>query len=252
MDSIVSARLKFLIALFLFAASTLGAVQPGDVIINEVYFGAPREAEKDSLQVVELLVVTDGSNLNGLQVSDRPRWNVPDKGQCTLQDSGLGFLSAVGSGTLLVIYNGSGTDDTNAVDHLLIFYAQSSLFCNLAPTGEPFSFAKAGDGMHLLHLGKQVDFVKYRVTSAPSPGQADPGKLNWENGAKGHINIGNLGDNVGFRFLGNKPELNDYLATWMPYSEQYKTANNLGQPNGGVNTEWVKALRTDSERARKD
>lgn len=236
--------MKLLAGLFLvIGSSLLRAVQPGDVIINELYFHPTKGAGKDHIQAVELLVVADKPNLNGLQVSDRPLWNVPKNGQCTVQDLGAGFLDAVPSGTLIVIYNGKGTDDTDVSDFTLSFYAQSSLYCNVAPEGRAFGFRNVGHSLHLLHFNKQVDFVKYRADDATHHAPSEPGKLSWENGAQGHVPIGKIGENVGIRFLGNKPDLNDFLAAWMPYAEDVKTANNLGEPNGGRNTEWVKALR---------
>ncbi|MBA4149246.1 MAG: hypothetical protein H0X66_14120 [Verrucomicrobia bacterium] len=250
MEIIYSAKLKYLAGLFLWVGIfALRAANPGDVIINEIYFDAKKGLGKSHFEAVELLVVADKLNLNGLQVSDRPIWNVPKNDQCTLQDLGHGFLSAVPSGTLIVIYDGNGTDDTNANDFTLSFYARSSLYCNVAPTGNAFSFRKPGKSLHLLYLNGQVDFLKYRASNATHNGPADPGKLGWENGVKGYIDVGMIGENVGFRFLGNKADLNDFPAAWMAYSEDYKKDNNLGKPNGGVNTVWIEALRAKASQA---
>ncbi len=228
---------------FLMSLSTLRAFQPGDVIFNEVHFDSNKPADKGILSAVELLVVADKADLNGLQVTDRPFWNVPKNDQCTLQDLGRGFLGTVRSGTLIVIYNGKGQDDTDGEDFVMTFYARSSLFCNVAPTKSAFDLAPVGRGIHLLHLGAQVDFVKYRASNAEHFAPAHPGKLKWEKGADGHIAIGKIGENMGVRFYGDKPDLNDFPIAWFPYSETHKKDNNLGLPNGRANTRWINALR---------
>lgn len=243
------AKLKYLVGILaLVGVPNLYAVQPYDVIINELYFPPLKPKGKGPLQAVELLVVKEGLNLNGLQVSDRMLWNVPAKDQCTLQDLGRGFLEKVPSGTLIVIYNGKGKDDTNADDFVLTFYAQSSLFCNVAPSGSAFHVRGVGNGFHLLHLNRQVDFVKFRASDATHKAPADPGKLNWENGVNGHVDVKETGQNLGIRFLGNKPDLNDYPAAWMPYSDKGRDLDTLGKPNGGLNTDWIEELRAKSSR----
>src|SRR5690606_14872380 len=128
-----------------------------------------------------------------------------------------GFLSAVRSGTLIVIYNGSGQDDTNPADFVLKFYAKSSLFCNIAPTKNAFDLRKQGRALHLLHLARQVDFLKYRASDAKHFAPATPGLLHWEGGREGHVDVGKTGENTGIRFLGDKPDLNDFPAAWIAY-----------------------------------
>ncbi len=218
------------------------AVAPGEVIINEVYFNLLESPEPNHFEAVELLVVKSGLDLNGLQISDRDIWNRQSEDQCTVQDLGQGFLGNLRPGTLIVLYNGIGTDDTNASDFVLRFYAQSSLFCNSAPHTNSFRIADSGDNLHLLHLGKQVDFLKYRTKTGKLT-SADPGELGWDGGVKATIDVGKEDENVGFRFLGDKPELNDYPAAWRPYTEPYLETNNLGEPNGGKNSDWIEKLR---------
>ncbi|MFN7138377.1 MAG: hypothetical protein ACK4UN_03455 [Limisphaerales bacterium] len=237
-------QLRCLLIVWLFIATfhPVQALEPGDIIINEVYFNA-RGGTTNHVEAVELLVIADKANLNGLQISDRDFWGAPTEDQCTLNDLGQGFLSAVPSGTLLVIYNGHGQDDTNSSDHTLVFWAKSSLFCNISPTGNATQLGDHGDNLHLLQLGKQLDFVKFRASDRPGQGKGDPGKLHWENGSEGFIDVGPYRENVGFRFLGDKADLNDYSAAWMVYAETYLVTNNLGKPNGGRNTEWIETLR---------
>ena len=232
-------------AVLLFSVCSLLAVQPGDVIINEVYFNTKNET--NILEAVELLVVKDKLDLNGLQITDRGVWNKATEDQCTLNDLGQGFLNEVSSGVIVVIYNGGGEDDTDASDFVLRFYAKSSLFCNVAPTTNAFRLNDRGDNLHLLHLGKQIDFLKYRAADFSKQGSGEPGSLNWQNGANGFIEIGKEDENCGFHFLGDKADLNDYPAAWQPYPETYLEKNNLGKPSDGRNAEWVKQLRASSK-----
>ncbi len=237
-------------ALVLGCIASASAIEPGDVIASEVYLPVGKLEGKERVQCIEFLVVKDKVDLNGMQLSTRPKWNIPTNDQCTLQDMGSGFLSSVPAGTLLVILNGKGKDDTNSSDFTLSFYAQSSVFCNVAPTGHAFRFGRPGMAFHLLHLNKQVDFVKYRASDATHSAPADPGTLGWENGVKGHIDFGKFGANVGFRFMGNKPDLNDFPAAWIPYPDAPENSHNLGEPNGGLNTEWIMALRAKASKAK--
>ncbi|MFN7140949.1 MAG: hypothetical protein ACK4UN_16585 [Limisphaerales bacterium] len=225
-------------------AGSLQAIEPGDVIINEVYYH-PRTVVTNHYEAVELLVVKDKVDLNGLQLSDRDVWNVPTEYQCTLQDAGKGFLKSVPSGTLIVIYDGKGDDDIDHSDFTLKLYARSSLYCNLGGRTNAFHLGNYGDNLHLMHVGKQVDFLKYRPNDRPERG-GDPGSLDWEKGFDGFIDVGLMNENVGFRFIGDKPYLNDFLATWMIYPETYLESDNLGKPNGGRNTAWIEKLRESS------
>lgn len=218
------------------------AVEPGDVVLNEVYFNLLESPEPNHFEAVELLVVQDNLDLNGLQVSDRDIWDRPAEDQCTLQDLGQGFLRGVKSGTLIVLFNGAGEDDTDSSDFLLRFFATSSLYCNVAPTTNAFRIADQGDNLHLLHSGRQVDFLRY-LSKTSKRRAGEPGTLTWHGGNDGFIEIGDIDENVGFRFHGDKPELNDYPAAWLPYSEPTTKASNLGQPNGGRNTDWIEQLR---------
>ncbi|MFN7139364.1 MAG: hypothetical protein ACK4UN_08505 [Limisphaerales bacterium] len=231
---------------YLIGITGVSAIAPGDVIINEVYFsnkgGGPGHYE-----AVELLVVADKLNLNGLQISDRDLWHKPAEYQCTINDMGQGFLSSVRSGTLIVIYDGPGTDVIDTNNFVLKLYTQSSLFCNTAPGTNGFSLVNKADNLHLVHLNKQIDFVKYQVAGANTRAPGDPGTLSWDNGGEGHIVIDADGGSTGFRFLGNKPELNDYPAAWHAYSEKYTKVDNLGKPNGGANTEWIERLRQQTQ-----
>ncbi len=231
-------------ALFLGLGSAT-ALEIGDVTINEVYF-SPKGGGQGHHEAVELLVAKDKVDLNGITISDRDFWEKPTEDQCTLQDLGQGFLSSVRSGTLIVIYNGIGEDDTDPNDFVLRFYAKSSLYCNTAPTGNSFKFSNKGDNLHLFQFSKQLDFVKYRTSDLSTRGIADPGLLEWQGGASGYVDVALTGQSTGFRFLGNRADLNDYPAAWTPYSETYKENNNLGKPNGGVNTEWIRLLREKS------
>lgn len=231
---------------FLLILTILGsvdAVEPGDVIINEVYFNnVSKDLGTNHFDAVELLVVADKSDLNGLMISDRDKWNVRGEFAGILQDAGQGFLRSVRSGTLLVIYDGTGEDDTDATDFTLALYTDSSLFCNLAGQTNMFLIGNPGDNLHVLHNEQQVDFVKYRPNDKPEHG-GDPGRLGWDKGFNGFIDVGLVNENAGFRFLGDKADLNDYPAAWQPYPESYYQTNNLGQPNGGRNTVWIESLR---------
>lgn len=244
MTSARSLALQFSVLVILLCIGLpMEAVEPDEVIINELYF-SPKGGGPGHFETVELLVVANELDLNGLQVSDRDFWNRQTEEQCTLQDLGQGFLAAVRSGTLLVIHRGEGTDDTDPSDFLLRFYAKSSLFCNTAPTTNAFKFSNQEDNLHLLHRGgDQVDFIKYRASNRKNQGSSEPGVLEWENGAKGCISIGLIDENVGVRFLGNKPELNNFPAAWQAYSETYRVSDNIGKPNGGLNTQWINELR---------
>ncbi|MBA4148970.1 MAG: hypothetical protein H0X66_12710 [Verrucomicrobia bacterium] len=218
------------------------AAEPGEIIINEVYFNA-RGGSTNHVEAVELLVVADKVNLNGIQISDRDFWGAATEDQCTLQDLGQGFLNEVPSGTLVVIYNGFGADEIDSSNYVLRFWAKSSLFCNVSPTGNATQLGDHGDNLHLLQAGKQLDFVKFRASDRPGQGLGDPGNLGWEKGSNGYIDVGPYRENVGFRFLGDTAELNNYPAAWQVYSETYLKDNNLGKPNGGRNTAWIKSLR---------
>src|SRR5688500_11979326 len=112
-------------ALLFASACVLGAAEANDVIINEIYFN-PKETWKDQSEAVELLVVKDGVNLNGLIVSDREVWNKRGEEQCLLQDMGQSFLTSVRSGTLIVISKGAGTDDTDPSDFVVRLFAKTS------------------------------------------------------------------------------------------------------------------------------
>ncbi|MBA4148819.1 MAG: hypothetical protein H0X66_11955 [Verrucomicrobia bacterium] len=235
------------LSLWLFTGlCALHAIEPGDVIINEVYFdNYTKDRGTNHFEAVELLVVKDKINLNGLQISDRDIWTVPSEFQCILQDAGQGFLQSVRSGTLLVIYDGAGDDDTDGEDFTITLYARSSLFCNLAGRTNAFYLGNYGDNLHLMHNNKQVDFIKYRPNNRPERG-GDPGNLEWDKGFDGFIDVGLSGESTGFRFLGDKQELNAYPAAWQAYSESYFKSNNLGKPNGGRNTVWIEKLRQQS------
>ncbi len=221
------------------------AVEPGDLIINEVYFNN-RGMAKGHYQAVELLVVKDQADLNPLLISDRDFWQFEAEDQGILQDLGQGFLNSVPSGTLIVIYNGIGTDDTDAKDFVMRFYTKSSLFCNLAPTTNAFRFNPASDNVHLVQEKTQIDFVKFRSTDRARTGPSDPGALNWEKGNQGYVDVGITDENTGIKFVGDKPDMNDFLATWQTYPETYLEQNNLGEPNGGRNTKWIESLRKKS------
>lgn len=225
---------------------SLHAVEPGDVIINEVYFdNFAKDLGTNHFDAVELLVVTDKSDLNGLLISDRDIWNVPSEFDGILQDAGQGFLRSVRSGTLVVIYDGTGTDDTDAADFTITLYSDSSLFCNLGGRTNMFLLGNPGDNLHVLHNDHQVDFIKYRPSNKAERG-GHPGKLGWDKGYDGFIDVGVLNASAGFRYMGDKAELNDYPVAWQPYSESYFITNNLGQPNGGRNTAWIEKLRQSS------
>ncbi len=229
-----------------FPVCSLLAVEPNEVIINEVYFDEfNKDRGTNHFEAVELLVVTDSLDLNGLQVTDRDVWNVPTEFQCILQDAGQDFLRSVPSGTLLVIYNGQGEDDIDAKDFKLSFYAKSSLFCNVVGKTNAFYLGNYGDNVHLLHNENQVDYIKYRPNDKPARG-GDAGKLEWEKGFDGFIDVGKMNDSTGFRYMGDKPEMNSYPATWQAYTETYIESNNLGLPNGGRNTKWIEKLRAGS------
>ena len=230
--------------------ASLAALEPNDVIINEVYFFPKGPIDPEHCETVELLVVADKVNLNGLQLSDRDIWKEPSESQVTVQDMGQGFLNSVRSGTLIVIYRREGIDDTDGSDFVIRLHARSSLFCNTAPSTNSFELSNHDDNLHLLHQGKQIDYVRYRASN-PSPKErsfAQPGALEWENGSQGFIPIGKLQDNVGIRFVGNKPELNNFPAAWVAYPEPYIKRNNIGKPNGAANTVWIEQLR-DKARA---
>ena len=244
---------SFVLLFSCFAASVpLFAAAPGDIIINEVYFNAT-DGPTNDVEAVELLVVTDNVDLTGIQISDRDVWNAPSEEQCTLQDLGQGFLRSVPSGTLIVIYDGNGTDDTDASDFVMRFWARSSLYCNVAPTGRALQLGDHGDNLHLIQGNKQLDFVKYRASDRPGAGKGEPGNLNWEKGREGYIDIGPYRTTRGFRYLGDKADLNDFPVAWQVYSETYLEQNNLGEPNGGRNTTWIEQLRSQhSKPAKKD
>ncbi len=97
-----------------------------------------------------------------------------------------------------------------------------------------------------MHLNKQIDFVKYRPAGSTGPGHGNPGGLYWDQGVESYIEVDADGGSTGFRFLGNKAELNDYPAAWQAYPEKYTKLDNLGKPNGGINTEWITRLREQS------
>ncbi len=237
-------RSNLLFWFLLLAVFSLSAVEPEEVIINEVYYWPKGPVVPGHNETVELLVVADQINVNGLQVSDRDVWDKATEGQCTLQDLGQGFLKSVRSGTLIVIHRGEGKDDTDGSDFVLRFYARSSRFCNTAPTTNSFELSNHDDNLHVLHHGKQVDFLKYRASNPKEErSHATSGSLGWDGGEERHIPIGKVQDNTGIRFLGNEPELNDYPASWLAYSEPYLKDNNIGKPNGGANTVWIEGLR---------
>ena len=234
--------LIFSLALFALAV-VASAIEPGDVILNEVYFYTKGE-ETNHYEAVELLVVSDKVNLNNIQITDRDVWYKETEDQCTLNDLGQGFLKSVPSGTLIVIYDGKGEDDIDASDFVLKFYVQSSLFCNATPTGHGFILNDHGDNLHLITQdGRQLDFMKYKPSDAPNPNGGEPGGMSWERGVKGFVDVAPFRQTTGCRFVGDSAELNDYIASWRVYSETYFEDNNLGKPNGGRNTEWINVLR---------
>lgn len=237
-----------LFLLVLIGLGNLNAVEPGDVIINEVYFdNFTRDRGPKHFEAVELLVVADKCDLNGLLISDRDKWNVQTEFQGVLQDAGQGFLRSVRSGTLVVIYDGVGTDDTDPEDFTITLYADSSLFCNLGGRTNAFYLGNYGDNLHLLHNDKQIDFIKFRPNDREERG-GDPGNLEWDNGIDGFIDTGLMNESTGVRYLGDKPELNDFPVAWQRYNETYFESNNLGQPNGGRNTDWIENLRKGAEK----
>ncbi len=223
-------------------ALTAKALEPGDVIINEVRFNSIGTGAESS-EAVELLVVADKVNLNGLQISDRNEWNKETEEQCILNDLNQGFLTNVRSGTLLVIYAGKGEDKTTGADFTITLHVKSSLFCNASPTGKGFALHNQGDNLHLLHNGRQIDFVKYATQDRRKNLCGDPGSLKWEGGELGYIDISST-EITGFRFMGNTVEWNDHPAIWQTYS--HVEDDNLGSPNGGRNTEWINLLRAES------
>lgn len=234
--------MKLLLSAWLLcSALVVRALGPGDVIFNEIRFNAKGSGD-NHFEAVELLVAVEKANLNGLQISDRNIFYEQDEEQCTLNDLGQGFLQNVPAGTLIVVYDGKGTDDIDNSDFVLRFYVKSSLFCNAAPTGKGFALHNGADNLHLIQNGKQIDFLKYSTVERRNPLSGDPGNLKWEHGATGFIDI--TAEDVGFRFMGDSPELNDFLVTWRTYPGSED--NNFGIPNGGRNTEWINLLRAKS------
>lgn len=232
--------MKILASILLIAmAMAAKALQPGDVIINEVRFN-PRGSDLAVFEAVEVLVVADKVNLNGLHITDRNFWDKESEEQCTINDMAQGFLTNVRSGTLVTIYAGKGQDDIDPNDFTLTFYVNSSIFCNAAPTGKAFSLYNHGDNIHLLHKRRQIDFVKYATPERSDGPCGDPGSLKWESGARGFIDI-SPEPKAGFRFIADSIELNDYPAAWRTYIGAED--DNLGKPNGGRNTEWINLLR---------
>ncbi len=147
-----------------------------------------------------------------------------------------------------MLYNGVGVDDVDPKDFVLRFYANSSLFCNIAPTGHSFQLNDGGDSIHLIHSEKQIDFVKYRASDFPTLGAGNPGGLEWEAKSNGCVDVGIRVESTGIRFIGDKPDLNIYHATWQAFAETSLVDNNLGKPNGGRNTTWIENLRTAAKK----
>lgn len=240
--------MRLLLAIWLFASlGVMHGFEPGEIIINEVYFNTSGGPAND-FEAVELLVITNGIDLNGLQVSDRNTWFKSTEDQCTLSDLGQGFLAAVPSGTLVVLYNGTGKDDTNASDFVLRFYIKSSLFCNAAPTGNGFQLNDRGDNLHLTYERQQIDFLQFGSSDETMPPLGEPGGLQWDRSGKGYIDVAPFRHNTGFRFIGDTAEMNDFIATWRVYSETVVEENNLGKPSPGRNAEWVKKLRATAKK----
>ena len=232
----------WIFSFMLFAAfGAVAATGPGDIIINEIVFRPKGDDELS--ESVELLVVGDKVNANGLRISDRNEWDKETEDQCVLNDLGQGFLSSVRSGTLIVVCNGKGQDDIDASDFVIRLYVKSSLFCNASPTANAFRLHNRGDNIHLLMGTRQLDFVKFSE-SADRVATGDPGHAKWERGVNGFIDISTVPHHAGFRFMGDSPELNDYLVTWRVYSADEN--DNVGKPNGGRNTEWINLLRAKS------
>ncbi|MBN2376411.1 MAG: hypothetical protein JXD22_08420 [Sedimentisphaerales bacterium] len=242
-------KMKNWLYLMLMVLGLCGVVEgalPGEVIINEFYWHTTGNGP-DHYEAVELLVTKNDVNLNGVRVSDRNEWNVIDEGQCTINDQGKGFLTGLRSGTLLVIFNGYGEDDTDASDYVLKLYAQSSPYCDVGATGEAFLLNDKGDNLHLSQGDtEQLDFIKYRSSDYKETGGGDPGKCIWKGGKDGYIDVGTYRLNTGTRYMGNSIEGNDEPKQWENYIETYPMSNNLGLPNGGPNSDWIQALRDKS------
>ena len=217
-------------------------VEPGDVIINEVRF-YPKGQHELAVEAVELLVVKDNCDLNGLQLTDRNEYFRATEDQCTLNDLGRGFLKSVPSGTIIVISDGNGNDDTNASDFVMRFHAKSSLYCNIAPTGHAFQLNNQGDNLHILHESRQIDFVQYALNGRLGVSNGQPAGMKWEKEGAGAIEVSDEPLSVGFRFIGDSVELSDFIASWRPFTVEED--NNVGKPNGGRNSEWIKKLRSD-------
>ncbi|MBW4512023.1 MAG: DUF4347 domain-containing protein [Scytonematopsis contorta HA4267-MV1] len=203
------------------------AANIGDVIINEFSQGSDGGKEW-----VELLVVTDGLNLQNVQFVDTD--TTGQRVSVTLSGTGFASLKA---GTLIVLYNGADPDGTITPD----------------TTYNPAT------GDYVLQISSLNNSGSFRVTRNNGwdttfgaffdGGTADPPRLLNASGTEIYrlprANPGNATTTVPVKrasaFLGNTAAGATNATNWS--SDFPSPGANPGSPNGGANTTWINSLR---------
>ncbi|QQE13465.1 hypothetical protein JD969_08415 [Planctomycetota bacterium] len=231
-----------LILLTCLCIQTASAKVNQGVIINEFYWHTTGGGD-GHYEAVELLVIDPNQNLNDLSVSDRNTWNKVSENTVTINDNNKGFLQNLKPGTLIVIYNGKGTDDIDASDYKIHIYAQSSEYATLQNNKYAFKLNDKGDNLHLFTSNQQLHFIKFRSNEYPKEGDGHPGEISWRGGKNGFIDVGLYRLNAGTKFIGKGYGQSVQHSFWQSYSLTYPVANNLGISNGDKNSEWIASLR---------
>ncbi len=233
---------RSLLLLLITGSLAAQTAERGDIIINELYWHNTAGGE-DHFEAVELLVLRD-LDLHQLVLTDAHRWQTPKLGKgehrLELDDAGTGALRHVRAGTLVVIYDGAGSDDLDGSDHVLKIYAHTSPHARMGSTGHAFRLVDKGDHLHVGQGDEHLHMVRYRAQEYRDMRGGDPGTLPWGNGC---VDVGPYRLNAGSRFVedswreANKPK------HYQSYQLTYPVVDNLGWPNGGDNTEWIAELR---------